>query len=264
MCLLVASWKLDDNYPLVIAANRDEKYDRPTLPFTVLRDQEPRTLGGRDLLAGGTWLAVNEYNVVAGLTNTPSINGPDLSRRTRGELPLLLTRHTNAVDCVEEFCRVIHPGQYNPAWLLVGDRNNLFYIALPRDGDPVIRELGAGLYVLENAPLFPLSSKASFVKSRLSRTRAPDETLWISLPLTLSIHESAALLEMRSGDAPSTSRRVESQAPCVHTDDYGTRSAMLIRLATDSNEKPEIFVTDGPPCTASFVDVSSYWTSQEE
>jgi uncharacterized protein with NRDE domain len=263
MCLLVASWKLDNDYPLLIAANRDEKYSRPTLPFTVLRDLHPRTLGGRDLLAGGTWLAVNEYSVVAGLTNTPTTIGPDPSRRTRGELPLLLTGRTNASDCVEEFLQVIQLGQYNPAWLLVGDRNNLFHIALPRDENPEVRELDAGLYVLENAPLFPPSSKARFVESRLSIARTPSETLWSSLPRTLSLHECAKLPTTRSIAAQSTLRRVETQAPCVHTGDYGTRSAMLLRLATDPDKKPEILVTDGPPCITPFIDVSSYWTREE-
>jgi uncharacterized protein with NRDE domain len=262
MCLLVVSWKLHDDYSLLIAANRDEKYDRPTLPFTVLRDQQPRTLGGRDLLAGGTWLAVNEYGVMAGLTNTPSTNGPDSSRRTRGELPLLLTRRMNAVDNVEEFLQVILPGQYNAAWLLVGDRNNLFYVALPRDEAPEVRELDAGLYVLENAPLFPASSKARFVGSRLSITGTQSEKFWRSLPSTLSIHESAEWPATGTLEARTTLRRVETQAPCVHTDDYGTRSAMLIRLATDRDEKPEILVTDGPPCITPFIDVSSYWTDR--
>src|SRR5262249_51148300 len=72
MCLLIAMFGEVADAPLIMAANRDERLDRPAVPMTVLRDHGPRILGGRDELAGGTWLAVNEHGVVAGLTNRPS------------------------------------------------------------------------------------------------------------------------------------------------------------------------------------------------
>ena len=70
MCLLVVVSRMVPEWPLIVAANRDEQYARPADPVTVLRER-PRTLGGRDRLAGGTWLALNEHGVVAGLTNQP-------------------------------------------------------------------------------------------------------------------------------------------------------------------------------------------------
>ncbi|TML39468.1 MAG: NRDE family protein [Actinobacteria bacterium] len=67
MCLLVAISRDRDESPLIVAANRDELLDRPAVAMTVLQAHGPRILGGRDELAGGTWLAVNEAGVVAGL-----------------------------------------------------------------------------------------------------------------------------------------------------------------------------------------------------
>ncbi len=72
MCLLVFAWQTEPEYPLVVAANRDERLDRPAQALCVLQEERPRILGGRDDLAGGTWLAVNEHGVVAGLTNRPA------------------------------------------------------------------------------------------------------------------------------------------------------------------------------------------------
>ena len=69
MCLLIALSRVLPDAPLLVAANRDERYDRPAEAITVLRDRGPRILGGRDQVAGGTWLAVNEHGVLAGLTN---------------------------------------------------------------------------------------------------------------------------------------------------------------------------------------------------
>ena len=81
------AWKTEPGFPLVVAANRDERLDRPAHSLCVLREHAPRILGGRDDLAGGTWLAVNEHGVVAGLTNRPSPGGRDPTKRSRGELP---------------------------------------------------------------------------------------------------------------------------------------------------------------------------------
>ena len=95
MCLLAVLSRVHPDHPLVVAANRDEFLARPASGVTVLRDA-PRTLGGRDAVGGGTWLAVNLRGVVAALTNTPLPGAPDPARRSRGELPLLLTEHATA------------------------------------------------------------------------------------------------------------------------------------------------------------------------
>src|SRR5271166_3791385 len=112
--------------PLIVAANRDERLDRPAVPMTVLRERDPRILGGRDDLAGGTWLAVNEHGVVAGLTNRPVSGGRDPAKRSRGELPLAFTRAAGAAEAVARVVPTIDPDAYNPCWLLVGDRRSLF------------------------------------------------------------------------------------------------------------------------------------------
>src|SRR5258708_16723487 len=108
--------------PLIVAANRDERLDRPAVPMTVLREHGPRIVGGRDELAGGTWLAVNEHGVVAGLTNQPSADGRDPGKRTRGELPLAFTQHASAADAVDAVCATLDPAAYNPCSMLVPDR----------------------------------------------------------------------------------------------------------------------------------------------
>ena len=149
--------------PLIMAANRDERLDRPAVPMTVLRDSGPRILGGRDELAGGTWLAVNEHGVVAGLTNQPSAEGRDPAKRSRGELPLAFAAYASAAEAVDAVCGTLRPADYNPCWLLVGDRETLFFVGMSGQGVPEREQLEPGLYVLENAPLRPRSSKAAYV-----------------------------------------------------------------------------------------------------
>ncbi|WP_404375081.1 NRDE family protein [Vreelandella aquamarina] len=85
MCLLTFSWTPDSQIPLRLAGNRDEFHARPTAPLAVWRNQA--LLGGRDLEAGGTWLAANRHGVVAALTNVrdTSLATPP-NAPSRGEL----------------------------------------------------------------------------------------------------------------------------------------------------------------------------------
>ena len=148
MCLLAVLFHVHPEAPVVIAANRDERYARAAEAIQVLRPSAPRVLGGRDMLGGGTWLAVNEHGVYAGVTNRPSSTGRDPSRRSRGELPLALADHTRASDAVVAFQKRIRCSEYNPCWLLVGDRDALFYVMIGGNEQPEVEELSPGVPVV--------------------------------------------------------------------------------------------------------------------
>ena len=188
MCLLVFAWKTEPGFPLVVAANRDERLDRPAHSLCVLSEHSPRILGGRDDVAGGTWLAVNEHGVVAGLTNRPSPGGRDPTKRSRGELPLVLAGQRDAAAGVSELVRKVQPGQYNPAWLLVGDRESLFTIELASDLPPAVRRLSPGVHVLENVGLGEPSPKVDRMRSLLGAAASGAAPLWAILPSVLSDH----------------------------------------------------------------------------
>ena len=259
MCLLVFAWQTEPGSPLIVAANRDERLDRPARSLCVLRDSEPRVLGGRDDLAGGTWLAVNEQGVVAGLTNRPSPGGRDPTKRSRGELPLIAATEWSADDGVAELSRRVRPDEYNPAWLLVGDRRSLYYVELTLDREPSVRQLGPGIHVLENAALGESSLKVDRVHALLAAASATGHSLWAALPSVLADHAVPAANGTPSG-TDDTERPPATLAACVHTDDYGTRSAALIRVRPGPDIRPDTLVADGPSCVTSFVDVGDRWS----
>jgi uncharacterized protein with NRDE domain len=246
VCLLAVAWHVVPGTPLLIGANRDEKLDRPTTPFTVLQPGHPRILGGRDDLSGGTWLAVNEHGVVAGLTNQPLGDGKDPTRRSRGELPLALAQHTSAAAAAKDLVATHAPLDYNGSWLLVGDREDLIYIDFTGQvpAEPVA--LPHGTHVLENRPWSEPSPKVDRVTAALHGLRAlsPDDAL-ATFRRTLGDHRVE-----EGGDSPA-------RPNCIHGDGYGTRSSCLIRV--DEQTRPRIWVADGPPCTTPFVDVTSTW-----
>jgi uncharacterized protein with NRDE domain len=261
VCLLIALFRVVPGAPLLIAANRDERLDRPAVAMTVLRAASPRILGGRDELAGGTWLAVNEYGVVAGLTNQPSAAGRDPSKKSRGGLPLAFAAHEDAAAAVAAVRGELNPAQYNPCWMLVGDRQSLFSVGVAGGADPEVEQLGPGVHVLENAPLHAPSAKADLVRRLVRDGRAAQADQGPAGPqgvldAVLRMHEPAV-----PQPRPDESGRIwpaEISAPCVHTDAYGTRSAMTVCLPDAG--VPVVRVADGRPCEVPFRDVTALWT----
>ncbi len=254
MCLLVFAWQIEPDFPLVVAANRDERLDRPAHSLCVLKERAPKILGGRDDLAGGTWLAVNEHGVVAGLTNRPSPGGRDPTKRSRGELPLMLAGRPTAQAGVDDLMQRVQPGLYNPAWLLVGDREALFYLELAPDQPPMIHRLPPGIHVLENVGLGESSPKVDRVHSLLDAARIGTTGLWTLLPSVLADHTIPRSADDGCWVEEAATRSAATLASCVHTEEYGTRSAALVRVGSDPGARPHLLVADGPPCTNPFIE----------
>jgi uncharacterized protein with NRDE domain len=262
MCLLVMVSRLEEAAPLVVGANRDERLDRPATAMTVLQSAGPRILGGRDEEAGGTWLAVNEHGLVAALTNRPASEGRDPSKRSRGELPLALACHSNAPDAVEDFLCRFDPLDYNPAWLLVGDRYSLYSLDMTGNR-PVAEELPAGVHILENLPLGSRSPKVDHFREILGSvggTGLKGAALLGRLRRALSDHSLPDKADKDDEDAiRGQVRSPEMLAACVHTETYGTRSSTIVRVPVREDARIALSVAHGHPCTSPFVDAEGLW-----
>ena len=267
MCLLIVASRIDADFPLVVGANRDERLDRKAIAVTVLRDSGPRILGGRDEVAGGTWLAVNEHGVVAALTNQPSPNGRDDSKRSRGELPLALAAHAHAGDAVQDFVDRFRPRDYNRAWLLVGDREFLYYIDMTGDDRADVAALAPGVHVLGNYPLGQASVKVDFVRSYMDRHAGHGGAgLQRALRGILADHTipPGAAEEIRAHGgvtADGSPRPPQLAAACVHTESYGTRSAAIVRVPASPGAGPSMEVADGPSCVTPYTDATACWSA---
>ena len=68
MCLILVAWQRHRDFPLVVAANRDEFHARPTAGATFWQD-DPSILAGRDLECMGTWLGVTRNGKFAAVSN---------------------------------------------------------------------------------------------------------------------------------------------------------------------------------------------------
>src|SRR5882672_7475814 len=141
--------------PLVLAANRDEMYARPTRPPEVLMES-PRIVGGVDVLSGGTWLAVRADGKFAAVTNQRAIDPiPAPGLRSRG----LAVRELAAADDQDAYVAALDPRHYASMNLVWGspDRVSIGYLRF--EGGKEIETLPTGIHVLCNdrlgAPGFP-------------------------------------------------------------------------------------------------------------
>lgn len=144
MCLIVFAYNVHPSYRLILAANRDEFYERPSSSADFWKDH-PQVLAGRDLKSGGTWLGVTRVGKLAAVTNYRDPSSLKSDAPSRGGLvSRYLTGKQNAQNYLKKISE--QTGQYNGFNLLAGDDNDLFVFSSrgPK------QKLKPGLYGLSN------------------------------------------------------------------------------------------------------------------
>ena len=147
MCLIVLAWRPGHAQPLLLAANRDEFYERPSQPLAEWPDI-PGVIAGRDLQAGGTWLGVGPGGRFAALTNIRD-PGQAQGNRSRGELPVAFLTSNHSI---EDFLHELHEQRrhYSGFALLLGDSQQLWHF---NSLTGRARPLAEGVHGLSNADL---------------------------------------------------------------------------------------------------------------
>ena len=146
MCSVVILLRPDHDWPVLLAANRDERLDRQWRAPARHWPDRPEITGGMDVVAGGSWLAINDHGVLAILLNTPGSLGPDPEKRSRGELVLEALDHADAVEAAQAMAS-LDPVAYRPFHLLIADNRDVFLLS--SDGDKItLMPLAAGLFMI--------------------------------------------------------------------------------------------------------------------
>jgi uncharacterized protein with NRDE domain len=236
-----------ENYPLIIAANRDEHYDRPSAPPALLKTR-PKIIAGRDLRAGGTWLGMNETGLIAGVLNRRPDGQQVISSgvRSRGLLCLdVLNRESAAAS--NAFLQG-HESLYNPFTLLFADRHEA-YVSYNDEQSIITQKLEAGLHVFSSAAEFEMySAKADRAHALFAKLSARVR------PTNGKVLESIAALQTVLADH---SLRADSDDPgyaiCVHRQTSGTVSSSIIYFSEDESRFHTVFCP-GAPCRNSFGD----------
>lgn len=133
MCTLVLHRRPGHaEWPLLLAANRDEMRGRPSRPPGRHWPDRPDVVAGLDELGGGSWLGINDDGVVAAILNRVGTLGPAAGRRSRGELVLEALDHADAAEAAAALA-ALDPAAYRPFNLVVADDRDAFWL---RNADP--------------------------------------------------------------------------------------------------------------------------------
>ena len=236
MCLIVCNIHKNRHYPVIVGANRDEYYERPSQPPQVLNDR-PKIIGGYDVRKGGTWLGVNEYGLVAAITNYDQTEKRNPEAESRGILCLKALGCENARAAVENVRKRLEGTNYNPFTLLLMDRHNACSIS--NMTTPAVADMSAGWHILGNGGLDdPDEPKIRRVHELLNSEK-------LSEPSSLEITKT--VLKKICRDHGNRNNPADEESACFHGASAGTRSSSII--AVDSNAQISAYLhAEGFPC----------------
>jgi len=175
MCTLVVLRRPSHSWPLILAGNRDEMKNRPWSPPGRHWPDRPEVLAGRDDLAGGSWMGINDHGVVAVILNRQGTLGPAQGKRSRGELVLLALDEADAAGAALVLSE-LRPDSYRSFNLVVADNRDAFFVAHRAEDQPVsVGRLRDGLTMLTSRePDDPSSPRIAFHRQRFLAATPPD------------------------------------------------------------------------------------------
>ena len=227
MCLIVLSLGQHPDYPLVLAANRDEFHARPTKEAHWWPDR-PDVVGGRDLQAGGTWLALQNGGRFATVTNFRDAQAPSPKHRSRGHLVTgFLESDCSPID----YLATIDEDAYAGFNLIVGTASELAYLSNREEGT---RELAPGTYGLSNALLDGPWHKVESSRDKLSSLLATGQVNETGLMRLMDDRLRAPTSEVETGRL-DYARAHAITAPFIVMPDYGTRCTTVVLADKDGN-----------------------------
>lgn len=229
MCLITFSYKQHPRYPLIFAANRDEKYDRPTRKARFW-DNHPDILAGKDLQAGGTWMGITKSGDWGAITN---YRNPSIKRDNPPSRGHLVLDYLKNDDQPEHYLRELSKtaDRYMGFNLLVGSLDRLGYYSNQQHN---LKLLDSGLYGLSNHLLdtpWPKVQRAKRKLSQLIRNESVSEEALFNL---LSDNREAPDEDLPDTGIPKEIERKVSPI-FIASDNYGTRCSSVLLIDTKGN-----------------------------
>lgn len=147
MCTVITLARPGHDWPLLLAANRDELLARLWSPPAAWWPESPGVVAGRDASGGGTWMGLNTSGVVAAVLNRPGSLGPAPGKRSRGELPLIALAHDNAATAARAIA-ARDAGEYRSFNMVIADRTGVWFLRGLGAGQPELVPLSPGLHMI--------------------------------------------------------------------------------------------------------------------
>lgn len=223
MCLILVAWDAHPAYRLVVAANRDEFFDRRSAPMAWWKDRG--ILGGRDLVAGGGWLTLSAGGRFAAVTNVRDFTRTDTALRSRGEIPV---EFSAGVDSPEAYVRALRGDEFTGFNVLACDLESLWWA---NNWSAEGRAVAPGVHGLSNAALdtpWPkvVGGTSDFSDALDAGARADD---LFAVLADRSIAPDELLPD--TGAGLELERMLSSRF--ITSPDYGTNASTVLRIGRD-------------------------------
>lgn len=229
MCTVVLLIRPGHAWPILLAANRDERLDRPWDPPAAHWPDRPGVVAGRDRGGGGTWMGVNRAGLVATVLNRPGSLGPAPGKRSRGELPLLALAQGSAGVAARSLGE-LDAGAWRSFNMVVADRDGAWFLRGRGRGRVRSCPLPPGVHmVTAHDPNDPESPRVARHLPRFRRAAPPSPPDW---------EDWRSILADRSGEPAE-------QIAIPPRGGYGTSSSSLLGLPRAG--PPVWLFAAGPP-----------------
>ncbi len=228
MCLLAVLYRLVPESPILVAANREEYYDRPSQPPSI-QSGKPRVLCGLDQRAGGTWLGVNQHGMFVGVCSRRG-NNDVIGARSRGLLAREIARTGSARKGVDKVMEELMTHRYEPLNLIVCDAESGWVVHA--DQEPEVVELEEGLNIIGNQDVNDPTDERVKLAHRLLTLQMLDSPVKF-----LAV---ASKVFARSPSPPGRATMVS------RGQDYGTVSSTLIALSPKPRDAIFQFASSAP------------------
>ncbi len=241
MCLIIFAYNVHPSYKLILAANRDEFYERPSAPADFWGDA-PQMLAGRDLKEGGTWLGITREGKFAAITNYRDPASLRTDAQSRGLLVSdFLCGNQNADSYIEKIRA--QSGKYNGYNLILYGNDGLY--AFSNHGEK--QKLGAGIYGLSNHLLDTPWPKVLRAKKKIKaiineKGAALEEALFT----ILSDRDFPPESKLPATGVDKEWERVLSPI-FIKSPNYGTRSSTILLIGKNRRVRFVEKVFDGNP-----------------
>ena len=222
MCILFIAKNRHPDYPLIVAANRDEFYERPSKAMHYWMDQ-PTILAGRDLVSGGSWLGLNTGGRFCAVTNLRQIDVQE-ERKSRGKLVSRYLKHSESNQDFAEFLGRQHHS-FNPFNLVFGSIEELYLFS---SHDHQLRPVQDGFHSISNGPVMQPWPKMSRGVANLQNLVNESVEIDFEKLTEIMIDQNSAPDELLPNTGLDQAREKQLSSIFVSGQDYGTRSTTLI------------------------------------
>ena len=245
MCTVLVLLRPQHPWPLIVAANRDERLDRAFDAPARWWPDAPGIVAGRDVLGGGSWFGVNDDGVVATIVNGLHRLGPLDGKSSRGEIVLRALRERDAAAAAR-FAGALAPDRYRGFTLLLADRRDAF--AVTSDERQIrVQPLAPGHHMItpEGCDV-PSSPRYATHFAAFCDATAPD-------PATGNWTAWTTLLRRADDEDPHRAMTVVAGA------ELGTVCSALLALPAGAAAPPVLRFADGPPTRVEYESVTAPW-----